>query len=624
MSQPEHDAFPLYCGGSRIGHIQPFASDTLCALDSVRLIEDGIYEVTRRFRVLASASVAAAHLTLDVVAEHATGYAMIPGVSYNGNPWGSGHDPKGFTINGEPWTFASHRTAIRGGTYAEGPDYSVALFARCDHPDIGCACALIPGDETTTHRLIWPEEEQSLTYDGRDHYAPGYRQLLALAPGDEVVVVACIVAQPLPQPCAGWHRFFDFAWQQNRLHVAARPALTPDETWRLGVQFARESLWAEEGVFRGFSIGLTLIDGEWRQRPTGKYEIGWCGQNAALANALLADHLRTGAPESLQKGLATLDTWATHARLENGLFRCQFDPLLAGEASREVQDTCNLGWAAIEFFDAFDLARRCGAGRPAYLATAYGICDFFVAHQYDDGCFGKAWTNAGDCVDREGTIGAFILPPLLEAYRRTQQPAYLAAARRGFDFYMSGLLRDGFTTAGALDTHCIDKESAIPLLNAGLRLFELTSERPFLDQAEHAAYYLASWQYHHSVAFPKGSPLEMLGYDTFGGTVVSTQHHHIDPYGIAFVPGWLRLAELTQKPMWRERALAVWQNGLQGISDGTLAILGQQRPAGGQDEAFFQTRWHTFGSVSEWLVAWPTAFRLETLRKLQDWSVVAS
>jgi hypothetical protein len=132
--------------------------------------------------------------------------------------------------------------------------------------------------------------------------------------------------------------------------------------------------------------------------------------------------------------------------------------------------------------------------------------------------------------------GAFIIPPLLEAYRRT---------RRGFIFDVSGLLRDGFTTAGALDTHCIDKESAIPVLNAGLQLFELTNERRYLDQAEHAAYYLASWQYHHRVAFPAGSLLHALGYDTFGGTLVSTQHHHIDPYGIAFVPGWLRAPRLS-------------------------------------------------------------------------------
>jgi hypothetical protein len=611
--------FPICIGANRVGHIQPFVSDALCAEDSTRLIEDGIYEVTRRFRVRGSTPVAAARLTLDVVAEYAAGYAMIPGVSYNGNPWGTGRDPKGFARDGQPWTFASHRTTIPGGTYSEGPAYSVALFAQCDRPDLGCACSLIPGATTTTHRLIWPEEEQPLTYDARDHYAPGYRKPLTLEPHDEVVVVAYVVAQSLAQPRTGWHRFFDFAWQQNRHDL--RPTLTPQAAWGLGVQFASESLWAEEGIYRGFSIGLTLIDGAWRQRPEGKYEIGWCGQNAVLANALLADTLRNGTPASLEKGLAALDTWATHAHLDNGLLRCQFDPLLTGHKAGEIQDTCNLGWAALEFFDAFDLAQRCGAHRPAYLSTAFGICDFFVAHQFCDGRFGKAWNNAGDCLDDEGTIGAFIIPPLLEAYRRTQQPAYLSAARSGFDFYISGLLRDGFTTAGALDTHCIDKESAIPLLNAGLQLFDLTSERRYLEQAEHAAYYLASWQVHHSVPFPKGSVLETLGYDTFGGTVVSTQHHHIDPYGIAFVPGWLRLAELTGQPIWRERALAVWANGLQGISDGTLAILGKQRPAGGQDEAFFQTRWHNFGGVSQWLVAWPTAFRLETLRKLPDWSV---
>jgi hypothetical protein len=58
---------------------------------------------------------------------------------------------------------------------------------------------------------------------------------------------------------------------------------------------------------------------------------------------------------------------------------------------------------------------------------------------------------------------------------------------------MRGLLVDGFTAAGALDTHCIDKESAIPLLQSGLLLYDISHEAVYLDWAELAAAYLASW-----------------------------------------------------------------------------------------------------------------------------------
>ena len=63
----------------------------------------------------------------------------------------------------------------------------------------------------------------------------------------------------------------------------------------------------------------------------------------------------------------------------------------------------------------------------------------------------------------------------------------------------------------------------------------------------------------------------------------------------------------------------MWVNSLQNISDGSLVIKGQTRPAGSQDEGFLQTRWHTkrgdFFGVSEWLVTWNTAFRLKILRR---------
>ena len=41
--------------------------------------------------------------------------------------------------------------------------------------------------------------------------------------------------------------------------------------------------------------------------------------------------------------------------------------------------------------------------------------------------------------------------------------------------------------------------------------------------------------------------------------------------------------------------------------------MGKKRPYGSQDEGFLHTRWLQPFAVSQWLVAWPTAFRPETL-----------
>ncbi len=338
---------------------------------------------------------------------------------------------------------------------------------------------------------------------------------------------------------------------------------------------------------------------------------------------MLYDYLRTGTQSSLDKGLMTLDFWATYAPLPNGLFRCHFGRIHSSSTQHEeVQDGCNLGAAATYFFEAHQLIQQCGNQRPHYQKIAIDICDFFVAHQFEDGSLGRAWRNNGECVATDGATGSFLIPALLTAYQITTDPDYLRTAERAFHFYMQGLLTDGFTAAGALDTHCIDKESSIPLLCAGLTLYEITGDAQYLKWSEHAAYYLASWQWHHSVHYEAGTALHDLEYDTFGGTSVSTQHHHQDPYGLAFVTAWLKLADLTGNSVWKERAQAVWANGMIGVSDGHVNIMGKTRPVGSQDEGFYHTRWGNPFGVSQWLVTWPTAFRLEVLRQLTNWSVL--
>ena len=99
------------------------------------------------------------------------------------------------------------------------------------------------------------------------------------------------------------------------------------------------------------------------------------------------------------------------------------------------------------------------------------------------------------------------------------------------------------------------------------------------------------------------------------------QHHHLDPYALFWVPEWFELTKLTGDSQWKEKAIAIWNNGCQLISDGTLVINGRVRPVGSQNEAYLQSHWNWdaaphFDRINSWLVAWPGAFRLETLRKL--------
>jgi hypothetical protein len=609
-------------GGRPVAALVPFAAKDFTAQDRVREIGPGFFEWTRTFRYGGSDYVRPARLTMAVEALYASRYSLVPAVMYDGNAWGHGHEPKGFVKDGQPWTFAFHRTSIPGATYSESEGWSVALFSEPGQLVGGFSCSLEPGPDKTVHRLVWPEEETPQVYAMRDAYAEPFRGDLRVSPGETIELKAWIVVAEVKTPRHGWHALVDAAWSRNAHEI--KPRFEPEELWEMGVQFAADNLWAEEKGFRGFSIGLTWDPQEqgWIQRQTWKYEIGWAGQNLSLGNAMLHDYVLSKERRSLDKGLACLDTWLKNARLPNGLFRCHYDYLIGlADPKDEVQDACNLGQAAQGYFEAYDLAARCGLRRPEYRAAALGVCDFALKAMSAAGRLGKAWTSTGKVVDPDGTIGAFLIPPLVTAFRATHKAAYLEGAERAYAFYINEFLSKGFTTAGALDTDCIDKESATPLLKAALELYDVTGKAQYLRWAEDVSYYLATWQWHYSVPYAAGTVLGELGYDTFGGTAVSTQHHHQDPYALIIVNDWLKLAQLTGHAVWKERALAAWANGTQGLSDGDLVVMGKKRPYGSQDEGFLHTRWLRPFAVSQWLVAWPTAFRLETLRQNPNWAL---
>jgi hypothetical protein len=267
-----------------------------------------------------------------------------------------------------------------------------------------------------------------------------------------------------------------------------------------------------------------------------------------------------------------------------------------------------------------------GIDKPEYLKAALDTCDFALESHDESGCFAKSWDAKGNVIAKKGTIGCFLILPILTAYKKTGDEKYFAAASRAFDFYYEELEREGFTTAGALDTYSIDKESSSPLLRDALALYEITGDKKYVEKAEKIAWYLSTWMMYFTVEYPEDCLISKLGYDTFGSTSVSTPHQALDQYALRDVQSFLKLWQITGCVQWKERAIAIWCNTAQGISDGTLFINRRLRPAGAQDEAIFHTRWgrrtsKPFG-LSQWLPAWPCAFRLENLRMIKDWRIL--
>lgn len=548
-------------------------------------------------------------------------FAMVPSVSYNGNDWGRGKEPKGF---GFSWSW--RRTPIPGATYTEAPGYAVALWSD------------VPGEQEFSislsegaHRFIIPEEEQPLSYIKRDGYGPGYAGKLSLQKGESLTFHAYLSVVPVEAGHRAIRHFLDRAWSQAMSTQTLPFCADPAQLWERGIHYAKNSLWAEEGPYKGLSIGLTPSgESGWQQRPGWKYEIGWCGQNASFANSLLQDFRMTSDSTSLAKALDILETWSSPQTVyPNGLYVTNYDYILENRENPRL-DACNLGTAALQFFEASErLADLPGTEvlRQRLDSVCFGILDFVRSDQLESGCYGKGWSADGECIAREGTVGAFLIGPMILAARLSGDESYMNSALKAYDYYIGEFNDLGFTSAGALDTWCIDKESSAPLLRAALMLYGQSGEKRYLDDSEALAYYLSTWLWHYEGHYPEASDFSVHDFSTFGTTAVSVQHHHLDPYALVYVPELLTLAELTGHDCWRQKALAIWHGGSQLVSDGTLTMHGRLRPEGSQNEAFLHCNWGWNGNpgdarLNDWLVAWPGAFRLETLRKTADWTIL--
>lgn len=576
--------------------------------DELTELGDGFYRWTRKVNIPTSRQA----MYLDT--RYACEYAMIPAVIYNGNGWGSDRDYVGFSFEGVPYKLAWHRTSVPGATYSGGSGFSAGMFCGQEG---GCSLSLEENNSYRRHVLSWPEEEGP-------RYLVGHGQVWVnepiTVPGPErSEFVAYLVLDKVDNAKVGWYKMLDCAWKMNYHKVPCWHGL--EDTHRLAMAYAK-TLYTEEEDRTAYSIGFHWRNGQWEKRDGAKYEIGWCGQNASFANSMMTHYLNTGDEEARDMAIRVLDSWVEHNRLPNGLFRVQLDKLPEERLERENQDACNLGTASLQFWEAYELAEKCGIPRPVYAEVAKGIADFACSVQREDGCLGKAWHRDGSLAVAEGTVGAFFIPALLATHARTGDEKYMKAALAAHTYYMQELQTNGYTTAGALDTYCIDKESSMPLLRSSLDLYDITGDAHYLRCAEEAAWYLSTWQWHHTTPYSEKTVLGQLHYDTFGGTAVSTAHLHIDPYALYYVPELLRLAKCTGNEVWTQRAAAIWQNATQGVSDGTLVVMDKLRPMGSQDEGFTHTRfWGEFG-VSQWLVAWPCAFRLEVLRRLGDEAAV--
>ena len=597
------------------------------------------------------------HMRMELVLLGEPTFTMVPSVSYNGNGWGDYPEYIGDRDeDGTPWSWASHRVTIPACTYSENDAISIALMSK---PNDNTACSLYQVEEGRKHVVIFPEEEKPRTLQ-RHFWGDAFQGTMEPQSDFE----AYIQAIPSDGTKFRYKNLMDFAWRFYGHKIdAPRKA---EELLRLSIAYTRYLYQKERNGFCGFTTGTQWHTGVTAyKKQEHYYQAGWVGQNTSMANAILDHYIRYGDKFDLDMALEVQDAWLKYARPMPGIIGNRLDfterrfhrfenmkvedvdrwmygddnyesivnSIVMGTAKKVKRDAdgakiwnydaCDHGTCADGYFEAYEMLKKLGIEKKEYFDAAIAACDFTLSLQYEDGSYPKSWDREGKVEAKKGTIGCFMCLPLIKAWQLTGEEKYLESAQRAFWFYVQELENQGFTTAGALDTYSIDKESASPLLRVCLRLYDATKEERYIAAAEKIGWYLCTWMMHFTVNYPADCMISQLKYDTFGSTSVSTPHQALDQYALRDVISFRRLTELTGNKQWEERAKALWCNANQGISDGTLYINGKIRPAGAQDEAIFHTRWGRHHvppfSASQWLPAWPCAFRLENLRWCNDW-----
>lgn len=561
---------------------------------------------------------------IEVSAISNASFYMIPCVNYNGNVWGTCQEPKHMQKDGKPWIFPSDRVGLPGCSVAESKEECIGLFADNNGLSKNSSASIFEKNGKIVQRLYFSHIEYPYIYLRKFDYDSPLIEYVPFANGEEKQFVCYLYRyQKSNEGYYGYKKLFDYV-NGGSFFNAVNPAYTLKQVKDWGEEFIRSLTEKTEYGYLS-NIGF-LPNGEhrlgdetakWCYRKSNKYEIGWCGQNITVAEMYLRMYLENENPEYKEKGIGILQSWLKRIH-PCGLMGCNYDVPFDG---KERIDTCNEGWFLYKLILCCKLLKQMGESVAEYESVARNLCEFFVKN-YPDGGFPQILNGDGEVVVKDGCAGVMLMLGFAEAYEYFGNAEYFVRTEKAFNFYYETYLAKSVAAGGALDTYCIDKESAGPVLRTALKLFSITGKHIYFDYAENIAHYLMTWCFYHDVEFDKESDCARMGLRTTGGTAVSAAHHHIDCWGAFYVPDFYELYQKTNNVAYFNHARALWMFTVQYMSDGNLKLHGMVRPRGAQNEAVIQCNWHQVdeekGQLNDWMVIWVKTFQLDVIYALKN------
>lgn len=233
-------------------------------------------------------------------------------------------------------------------------------------------------------------------------------------------------------------------------------------------------------------------------------------------------------------------------------------------------------------------------GLREFLDLPLRVAGFYMAHQLEDGSYGRWYSQEGEVLDSFGTNGAYMASLMLDLLPYDKDGKLGRSVDKALSWYADLSLRGGFY-GDTLDADCCDKEAGIALAELFLKAFEHGKGSQKIAMAlDKAASFILTWIWQENSFIDPLSPLGRLGFKTKGMSSVSVAHHHLDFYGMKIALLFLRLWRLNGDGFWKTEARMAAEACLQLVEDGSGRLGRDMSFYGWQPEQMNHTGWDYF------------------------------
>lgn len=525
-------------------------------------------------------------------------YHMIPGISYNDNPFGEGNYPKNITKNENQYVFRADRLAIPGQTVTT-QDYSIGFYhvgTQVQHGwhedeqlSIGFECL----NDTYELSFYYPEREFNHSYGKKGEWSEPYKKGICLEEGQSISSSFYFSAMKKQSR----HDYSFFLWQmfQRCSNVyETKQALPLLDAYRKRVEGANQHFWHTEEERGWFGHRVNGLDQE-PKMDIVDFRVGFIGRSLMMATETYRLAVEQGIDEWKEKIIRLVDWFCEQAPTKEGWFYPDYNGSNWFTSWKDKAiSTRKQVEGIIQLIELYQLSASNGETHENWLRTAENSLTWLVKHG-ENGAYNRWFNFKGEAVDKLHTHTPYVMTALLKMYQLTKQSTYLTEAKKSWLWVVENIIEPEIYFGGTLDASTEDKEAAIITVEAGVMLYEATGNQRFLKDAKKAADQVVSYMMMHNVQFSQGTSLGEQGFKTFGTTLVSPEHNHIDPYTTAAL---VKLGVYSNDLKYAQAGVYNLQATTQDIQESNL-----------QREIWYQGPWWYFdrlgkGNAQPWSVGW--------------------